>query len=201
MTSYFSNLVLKIKRKFGYPEVAILVTGNNTPAARNRFRLILSNTKIRDFLVESAFVELPISDKFTFKPKQFDPFEGILYLIDATKEELIKYERNFLWEKLLWNEHANSLPIAFCAYNSDLQGALTRGELIENLSLIRITDRVWELFETPSVEQLVEALYWLRKVIHMGYVKPWEKKEGLLEKMTLREMQLEAEKSQITTNS
>jgi len=197
MTNFIQNIAQSMRRKLGSPEVSILVMGDNIPATRNRVLLIRSNTKLTEFIVDSVLTELPCAENFKFKPKQFVPFEGLLYLIDATKEEMIKYERNYFWEKIIWDEALQELPVAVCAYNSDLQGALTRGELIENMSLIRLTDRLWNLFETPDIDSLIEALKWLKKVIHMGYIKPWAKKEELLEKIKPIEIQIPSEEEEI----
>ncbi|MHA1686237.1 MAG: ADP-ribosylation factor-like protein [Candidatus Heimdallarchaeaceae archaeon] len=183
MTSYFKRLKLSIRRRLGYPEVSILVMGDDNPATRNRIKLLRANVSISEYLLDNYFTTLPYSSRFRFPSKLFEPFEGILYLIDASKEENIKNERNYLWEKILWDSATNSIPIAFCAYNSDLQGALARGELIEALSLIRITDRQWNIFETPTIQDMVNALQWLKQIVHMGYVKSWELKEKLIPKL------------------
>lgn len=183
MTSYFKRLKLSIRRRLGYPEVSILVMGADNPATRNRIKLLRSNLSIYEYLLDNYFTTLPYSPRFRFPTNLFTPFEGILYLIDASKEENIKYERNYLWEKILWDSATSSIPIAICAYNSDLQGALARGELIESLSLIRITDRLWNIFETPTIQSMMNALQWLKQIIHMGYVKSWELKEKLIPKL------------------
>ncbi len=193
MTNFIQNFRRSIRRKLGYPEVSILVLGDNNPATRNRALLIKSETSLNEFIIDSYLVELPYALNFKFKHNQFIPFEGILYLIDSTKEEMIKHERNFLWEKIVWNPETQNLPIAICAYNSNLLGALSRGELIENLSLIRLTDRLWNLFETPDVSSILEALVWLKKVIHIGHVKSWEEKEKLLSKIKPVEIQITTE--------
>lgn len=183
MTNFIQNLKSSLRRKLGSPEVSILVLGDNTPATRNRTLLMRSNTSLSEFIIDSSLTELPYSLGFKFKHKQFVPFEGLLYLIDATKEEMIKHERNYFWEKIAWDSETKNLPIAICAYNSNLQGALSRGELIENLSLIRLTDRLWNLFDIPDISSQLEALKWLKRVIHIGHIKSWEEKEKLLEKI------------------
>jgi len=193
MTNFIQNLILSIRRKLGYPEVSMLIMGNNNPATRNRVLLLRSNTSLNEFIIDDLLVELPYSIKFKFKPKQFVPFEGILYLIDATEEDMIKHERNYFWEKIIWDKETANLPIAVCVYNSNLQGALTRGELIENLSLIRLTDRLWSLFETPEVSDLTKAMKWIKRIVHMGYVKSWEEKEKLLEKVRTKQIQIVSE--------
>ena len=197
MTNFIRRTLQSIRRKLGYPEVALLVMGDDIPATRNRVLLIRSSTSLDEFIVDSVMTELPCSDRFKFKPKQFEPFEGILYLIDATKEEMIKHERNYFWEKIIWNEKTRGLPIAVCAYNTNLQGALTRGELIENMSLIRLTDHLWNLFEVPDVPSIITAMEWLKRVIHMGYVKSWEEKEKLLVKIKPIQIQLPTEEEEI----
>ncbi len=193
MTNFIQRTFQTIRRKLGYPETSVLVMGDNLPATRNRVLLMRSNTSLNEFIIDSCLNELPYTEKLKFAPKQFLPFEGILYLIDATKEEMIKHERNYFWEKIIWDEEVEDLPIAVCAYNTDLQGALTRGELIENMSLIRLTDRIWNLFEVPDVDSLVESLKWMKKVIHMGYIKTWEEKEKLLEKIQPIKVQFPSE--------
>ena len=193
MTNFIQNFIHSIRRKLGYPEVSILIMGNNNPATRNRVLLLRSNTSLNEFIIDDLLIELPYSTKFKFKQKQFVPFEGILYLIDATEEDMIKHERNYFWEKIIWDKETANLPIAVCAYNSNLQGALTRGEMIENLSLIRLTDRLWSLFETPEVDDLVDAMKWIKRIVHMGYVKSWEEKEKLLEKVRKKQVQIVSE--------
>ncbi len=193
MTNFIQRTFHTIRRKLGYPEISVLVMGNSLPATRNRVLLMRSNTSLNEFIIDSCLNELPYTEKLKFTPKQFIPFEGILYLIDATKEEMIKHERNYFWEKIIWDDEVEDLPIAVCAYNTDLQGALTRGELIENMSLIRLTDRMWNLFEVPDVDSLIESLKWMKKVIHMGYIKPWAEKEKLLEKIQPIKVQFPSE--------
>ena len=193
MTNFIQNISQSIRRKLGYPEVSILVMGDDIPATRNRVLLLRSYTSLREFIIDSCLTELPYTEKFMFKPKQFLPFEGLLYLIDATKEEMIKHERNYFWEKVVWAEETKNLPIAVCAYNSELQGALSRGELIENLSLIRLTDRLWNLFEISNEESMLAVLKWLKQIIHMGYVKTWSEKEKLLEKIKPIKIQIPSE--------
>ena len=193
MTNFIQNISQSIRRKLGYPEVTVLVMGDDIPATRNRVLLLRSNTSLREYIIDSCLTELPYSEKFRFKPKQFLPFEGLLYLIDATKEEMIKHERNYFWEKIVWAEETKNLPIAICAYNSELQGALSRGELIENLSLIRLTDRLWNLFEISDENTMNEVLKWMKQLIHMGYVKSWADKEKLLEKIKPIKIQIPSE--------
>ncbi|MHA1198449.1 MAG: ADP-ribosylation factor-like protein [Candidatus Heimdallarchaeaceae archaeon] len=193
MTNFIQNFRRSIRRKLGYPEVSILVLGDNNPSTRNRALLIKSETSLNEFIIDSSLVELPYGLNFKFKHNQFIPFEGLLYFIDSTKEEMIKHERNFLWEKIVWNAETQNIPIALCAYNSNLQGALSRGELIEYLSLIRLTDRLWNLFEIPDMPSIHEALQWLKKVVYIGYVKSWEEKEKLLLKIKPVEIQITTE--------
>ena len=193
MTNFIQNISQSIRRKLGYPEVTILVMGDDIPATRNRVLLLRSYTSLREYIIDSCLIELPYTEKFKFKPKQFLPFEGLLYLIDSTKEEMIKHERNYFWEKIVWAEETKNLPIAVCAYNSELQGALSRGELIENLSLIRLTDRLWNLFEISNEESMLAVLKWLKQIIHMGYVKSWPEKERLIEKIKPIKIQLPSE--------
>jgi len=196
MTNFIQNISQSIRRKLVYPEVTILVTGNDIPATRNRVLLLRANTSLREYIIDSCLTDLPYSEKFHFKPKQFLPFEGILYLIDATKEEMIKHERNYFWEKIIWAEETKNLPIAICAYNSELQGALSRGELIENLSLIRLSDRLWNLFEIPNEQSMLEVLNWMKQIIHMGYIKSWNEKEKLLEKIKPIKIQIPSEEEE-----
>jgi len=196
MTNFIQNFRRSIRRKLGYPEVSILVLGDNNPSTRNRVLLIKSETSLNEYIIDSSLVELPYALNFKFKHNLFVPFEGLVYFIDSTKEEMIKHERNFLWEKIIWNSETQNLPIAICAYNSNLQGALSRGELIENLSLIRLTDRLWNLFETPDVPTILDALKWMKRVIHIGHVKSWEEKEKLLSKIKPVEIQITTEEEE-----
>ncbi|MHA1866083.1 MAG: ADP-ribosylation factor-like protein [Candidatus Heimdallarchaeaceae archaeon] len=188
MSNKINQILLSIRRRLGKPEVSILIMGNDTPAARNRVKLLNAEISIDNFLLDDYLSKLPVEDKFKFKPKLFESFEGILYLIDATKEDMIKHERAFFWERIIWNEDLREKPIAICAYNSNLQGSLTSGELIENLSLVRLTDRVWKLFEVGDVNDLLSALNWLREAIWMGWTLDWERKESLKTKLSQKKI-------------
>lgn len=188
MSSKIHQLVLKVRRRIGKPEVSILIMGNNTPAARNRVKLLNAEISLDDFLLDDYLCALPVEDKFRFKPNLFESFEGILYFIDATAEDMIKHERAFFWEKIVWNDEIKEKPIAICAYNSNLQGSLTVGELIENLSLVRLTDRVWKLFPVGKTEDFIDALHWLKEAIWMGWTLEWEKKESLKTKLSQKKI-------------
>ena len=90
MTNFIQRTFQTIRRKLGFPETSVLVMGDNLPATRNRVLLMRSNTSLNEFIIDSCLNELPYTEKLKFKPKQFIPFEGIIYLIDATKEEMIE---------------------------------------------------------------------------------------------------------------
>ncbi|MHA1400647.1 MAG: ADP-ribosylation factor-like protein [Candidatus Heimdallarchaeaceae archaeon] len=188
MSSKIQSIMQTLRRKLGKPEVSILIMGNNTPATRNRVKLLSTYASPKDYIIDDSLYELPVDERFKFKPNLFEPFEGILYLIDATQEDMIKHERVFFWEKLMWNEELKEKPVAICAFNSNLQGSLTRGELIESLSLIRVTDRNWQLFEVPNAEDLLEALNWLKSIIWMGWTIDWQVKEALQEKLAKKQV-------------
>lgn len=193
MTNAVQSFIKTIKRKLGYPEVSILILGDDNSATRNRTLVLKAHADLDTYILDDSLVELPAPETFSFHSNHFLPFESMLYFIDATKEEMIKHERNFFWEQICWNETTKSLPIAICAYNSHIQGSLSRAELIENLSLIRLSDHLWELFETGETQDsngLLTALNWLKKVIRMGYLKSWEIKEELIESLGPRKVDL-----------
>ncbi len=201
MSSRIKLLRQKIKRRLGKPEVSILIMGNNTPAVRNRVKLIQTYASHDQYIIDDFLCELPVNERFRFKPRLFEPFEGILYLIDATDEDMIKHERVFFWEKLMWNENVKGKPIAICAFNSNLQGALTRGDIIESLSLIRVTDRNWQLFDAPEIDSLLNALDWLKRIIWLGWTIDWSIKEELQEKLANKKIVVIQEAEETVDNT
>ncbi len=73
-------------------------------------------------------------------------FDAFVYLIDAKDMDEIKHHRQLLWEQVIWNSSTTGRPLILFLTNFSM-GLLTKDEIIESLSLIRVTDRIWDVVE------------------------------------------------------
>ena len=71
-------------------------------------------------------------------------FDAFIYLIDANDLSEIKIHRQILWETIIWSTFSIGRPLVLFLINS-ASGLLTKSEIIESLSLVRLTDRVWDI--------------------------------------------------------
>jgi hypothetical protein len=91
-------------------------------------------------------------------------FDAFVYLIDAKDMDEMKNHRQSLWEKIIWNPSTSGRPMVLFLANFSM-GLLTKEELIESLSLIRVTDSIWNVIEgnagdnnSQGIESVIDQL-------------------------------------------
>ncbi len=95
-------------------------------------------------------------------PSKLPFFDGIVLNLDVNDENLIEMRKQF-WEEVIWKTENLPKPLAIVIPSSKKLGSLSKSQTIEGLSLQRVTDRPWELFET-SDEVPSEIFSWLMAV-------------------------------------
>ncbi|MCG3217521.1 MAG: hypothetical protein KAR35_00860 [Candidatus Heimdallarchaeota archaeon] len=113
-------------------------------------------------------------------------FDAFVYLIDAKDLDEIKHHRQKLWEKIIWNPSTSGRPIVLFLANFST-GLLTKEELIESLSLIRVTDRLWDVIEGSSeddnsqgIESVIDQLKSYVEIV--GLSPEMEQREAYINK-------------------
>lgn len=94
-------------------------------------------------------------------------YSGAVVNIHVDDDEIIGLRRDF-WENFIWKTEKLPIPLAIVIPKTTKYGSLTKAELFEALSLIRLTDRPFELFETGEnvSKEISEWLISLTAVIH-----------------------------------
>lgn len=100
--------------------------------------------------------------------------DGAIFLVNATKMEELSAIKEYLWELFVWNPHSANIPVLIASYNAERAIALTKSEIIEAFSLIRLTDRLWNIMEIRenSKEDIQACFDWLDNYIDILGVKP-----------------------------
>ncbi|MBD3189372.1 MAG: hypothetical protein GF308_01950 [Candidatus Heimdallarchaeota archaeon] len=100
--------------------------------------------------------------------------DGAIFLVNATKMDELSTIKEYLWEFFVWNPNSQNIPILLASYNAERAIALTRSEIIEAFSLIRLTDRLWNIMEIRenSKEDIQACFDWLDNYIEVLGVKP-----------------------------
>ena len=107
-----------------------------------------------------------LSQSFTVErmEEHLKSFDAFVYLINAKDLDELKYHRQALWEKIIWNPSTSGRPIVLFLANFSV-GLLTKEELIESFSLVRVTDRIWNVIEgnveddnSQGIESIIDQL-------------------------------------------
>jgi len=118
-------------------------------------------------------IEEPDFDR-TIPSSVFKKTDGTLFLVNAAKMEELSKAKEYLWEMFVWNEETANIPILLASYNAEKAIALTKSEIIEAFSLIRLTDRLWNVMEIceNKKEDILACLEWLDLYIETLGIKP-----------------------------
>ncbi|MHA1911276.1 MAG: hypothetical protein ACTSYA_06245 [Candidatus Kariarchaeaceae archaeon] len=117
-----------------------------------------------------------LSQSFTDErmAERLKSFDAFVYLIDAKDLDEIKHHRQTLWEKVIWNPSTSERPIVLFLANFST-GLLTKEELIESFSLIRVTDRLWTVIEgnadddnSQGIESVIDQLISYIKIVGLS---------------------------------
>lgn len=129
---------------------------------------LLDNLKIEtnEFIIQWKLDEIKNFREFHFSQSYFDNDASIVNLeIDDDNYPTLRKE---FWEDYIWKTEQNPLITAIVIPNSNNPGSLTKAELFEILSLTRLTDRAFELFEyKEGVEKkIITWISNLASIIH-----------------------------------
>ncbi|MHA1556468.1 MAG: ADP-ribosylation factor-like protein [Candidatus Heimdallarchaeota archaeon] len=100
--------------------------------------------------------------------------DGTVFLINSTKTKELSRIKEYLWEYFVWNEATKNIPVLIASYNAEKAIALTSSEIIEAYSLIRLTDRLWNVMEIHEnkPEDILSCFSWLDDYIEVLGIKP-----------------------------
>lgn len=112
-----------------------------------------------------------LNESATFREYHFSSnlseYDGILLNMDLSDDELTEFRKDF-WENYVWKTEDKPLVTALVIPDSTKIGSLTKSQVIEGLSLIRLTDRPFEIFETSSdsVEKITDWIIGMCIIAH-----------------------------------
>ena len=86
-----------------------------------------------------SFAEYHFSSNYT-------DFDGAVLNVGISDDEILDFRKDF-WENFVWKTEDKPLVTALIIPNSNKLGSLTKAQVIESLSLVRLTDRPFEIFE------------------------------------------------------
>lgn len=146
-------------------------------------------TEVRDYIIDviKDFVKDPKNKTpthtFSSLELEFDTeirqellarTDGAIFVIDAAKMDQHSKMKEYLWEYFVWNENTSNIPALILSYNAEKALALTASEIIEAYSLIRLTDRLWNVMEVKEnkKEDITNNFQWLDDYIEVLGIKP-----------------------------
>ncbi|NHJ85312.1 MAG: hypothetical protein FK734_07605 [Asgard group archaeon] len=100
--------------------------------------------------------------------------DGAIFLINATNTKELSNIKEYIWERFVWNLNTANIPVNIVAYNAEKDIALTAAEIIEAFSLIRLTDRLWNVMEIREnkTDDIFACFQWLDDYIEVIGIKP-----------------------------
>lgn len=146
-------------------------------------------SEIRDYIIE-VIKESTLDPKdkvprytFTTEAPDFDndirtnilkKTDGCVFLINSAKTSELSKLKEYLWEMFVWNPETANIPVVIGSYNAEKAIALTSSEIIEAFSLIRLTDRLWNVMEIKENKQedILACFNWLDEYIEVLGIKP-----------------------------
>ncbi len=133
LLKYIFNKVDMTNLKFHYLRV-----GNTSP-------LLDSLRENSDDSIEWVQHEVDHFADYHF-PSTYDEYNGAIINLYVNDDEISEIRRDF-WENFVWRTEDRPIPVAIIIPNTSKYGSLTTAEVTEALSLIRMTDRVYRIFE------------------------------------------------------
>ncbi len=100
--------------------------------------------------------------------------DGVIFITNATKTVELSRIKEYLWEYFIWNDTSINIPVVVACYNAEKALALTTSEIIEAFSLIRLTDRLWNVMEIKEnkKEDILACFQWLDDYVEVLGIKP-----------------------------
>uniref|UniRef100_A0A7S0YB38 ADP-ribosylation factor-like protein 3 n=1 Tax=Polytomella parva TaxID=51329 RepID=A0A7S0YB38_9CHLO len=172
------NLIRGLKKRDG--EARILVLGLDN-AGKTTILKSLSDEDITTITPTKGFnIKSLTRDGFNLKiwdiggqksirpywRNYFDQTDALIYVIDSSDRKRLE-ESEFELQELLGEEKMTGVPLLVFANKQDLIGALSAGEIAENLDLVAIRDRPWQIQACSAKEGsgLQEGMEWLMKQV------------------------------------
>lgn len=108
----------------------------------------------------------------------YEEYDGTILNLGVNDENIAEIRRQF-WEYFIWKtqDRPQLLAIVVPDYNSF--GSLSKGQLIEALSLVRLTDRPFKIFENKkeTIPEIVEWLTSMASVVHRKHREETEEQK------------------------
>jgi hypothetical protein len=155
-------------------------------------------SEIRDYIIdvirESVREPKDKVPKYTFSTKEpifdqklqaglLEKTDGSIFIVNSAKNAELSTIKEYIWEMFVWDENTINIPVLVASYNAEKDIALTSSEIIEAFSLIRLTDRLWNVMEIHEnkKEDILACFQWLDDYIEVLGIKPKQlrKKEAV----------------------
>ncbi|MCY3413273.1 MAG: hypothetical protein INQ03_16655 [Candidatus Heimdallarchaeota archaeon] len=110
---------------------------------------------------ETTFTQHEVKQlaEFHYSATYTEDYNATIINIEIQEDEIANIRRDF-WENYVWKTDNDPLPLALIIPNSKDFGSLTTAETSEALSLIRLTDRPFRVFELQEDVEL-NVMNWL----------------------------------------
>lgn len=95
-------------------------------------------------------------------PKGYREYNAAIVNMEINDEDIAEIRRDF-WENFIWKTEAMAIPFALIIPNSNKISSLTKAQIGEAFSLIRLSDRVYKIFEHGEASHL-EIMEWLTDI-------------------------------------
>ena len=104
----------------------------------------------------------------------FKKTDGTVFIVNSSKMTELSKIKEYLWEMFVWNEMAINIPVVVASHNAEKAIALTSSEIIEAFSLIRLTDRLWNVLEIREnkKDDILACFRWLDDYVEVLGIKP-----------------------------
>lgn len=105
----------------------------------------------------------------------YEDIDGSIINFEVNEENLVEFRKDF-WENYVWKTQHTPIVTAFIIPNSETPGSLTKTQIFDLLSLNRLNDRAFELFESGK-DDITEITNWLIRMTAIVHKKPRKKEE------------------------
>ncbi len=187
------NFLLE-RNDYGRLDFLFIRVGKTSPLLQKLIELSPKDEDVKT--INWDLIEVDSLEGFRF-PNKMPEIDGIALVLDINDENVSEMRRNF-WEYFVWQGIPK--PVALVIPDSSKLGSLSKSQVMEALSLQRVTDRPWELFEMgENVE--TQVFNWLlvasATVISLmakdEYLKQQEKLVKGVEEEPIPEMEVQSE--------
>lgn len=99
--------------------------------------------------------------------KSYSDYDGAIINLGINEDNLPEMRRDF-WENYIWKTKDMPLLVAVIIPDSTTFGSLTGAQIQEGLSLVRLTDRPFKIFENKegNIDEITEWISSMASIIH-----------------------------------